>query len=354
MSEVKSLSRAVERMVSYESVSSVKNAPDETGSVNELLGGEELGGEERSTSFSLTKKLCRLAEKVMNGGSPVDASLADSEVRRLAEIDPLFRLKQDRWEDSTITQLRALADTPPKVADQPVSDGFFQDLQGMIDFIKNDYLAAYENMLGTYSAFYKEFNESIMAKMSEWIKGKNDGKDVEILVGKFFVALTWHMRTYSAAPKGVAYPPLEYGAKQVSEVQARNWAKAMGIPDKQVRKDSALGWVVMMDLSPLIVMRSSLIAVDPPDAFLDSAIPPASLEHILGLFDPSVSVWDSAKFQSWQTGFNSQESELKNQLQKFTTKYANANSYYENFNKILSAQLGQYSEMLKQMANAIG
>jgi len=109
-----------------------------------------------------------------------------------------------------------------------------------------------------------------------------------------------------------------------------------------------------MDLSPLIVMRSSLIAVDPPDAFLDSAIPPASLEHILGLFDPSVSVWDSAKFQSWQTGFNSQESELKNQLQKFTTKYANANSYYENFNKILSAQLGQYSEMLKQMANAIG
>lgn len=64
--------------------------------------------------------------------------------------------------------------------------------------------------------------------------------------------------------------------------------------------------------------------------------------------------WDTAKFQAWQTGFNSQEGDLKNQLQLFTTKYGSANSYHENFNKILSSQLSQYAEMLKAIASGIG
>jgi hypothetical protein len=64
--------------------------------------------------------------------------------------------------------------------------------------------------------------------------------------------------------------------------------------------------------------------------------------------------WDTAKFQAWQTGFNSLEGDLKNQLQLFTTKYGNANSYHENFNKILSSQLSQYAEMLKALASGIG
>ena len=62
--------------------------------------------------------------------------------------------------------------------------------------------------------------------------------------------------------------------------------------------------------------------------------------------------WDSAVFQAWQTGFNSLEGDLKNQLQVFSTKYGNANSYYENFNKILSSQLSQLAETLRAMAGA--
>lgn len=44
---------------------------------------------------------------------------------------------------------------------------------------------------------------------------------------------------------------------------------------------------------------------------------------------------------------------MKNQLQMFTTKYGNANSDHENFNKILSSQLSQYAEMLKTIVGGI-
>ncbi|MNL12862.1 Invasin IpaD [compost metagenome] len=62
-------------------------------------------------------------------------------------------------------------------------------------------------------------------------------------------------------------------------------------------------------------------------------------------------VWDTAKFQAWQTGFNSQEERMKNMLQSFTQKYSNANAYHDNFNKTLSSHLNQYADMLKAMLN---
>lgn len=102
----------------------------------------------------------------------------------------------------------------------------------------------------------------------------------------------------------------------------------MGLPDSCVRKFADGTYRVMMDLSPLQKM-------------IDAA--PSNAE-----------TWNSAKFQAWQTGFNSQEGDLKNQLQLFTTKYGSANSYHENFNKILSSQLSQYAEMLKAIASGIG
>jgi type III secretion system IpaD/SipD/SspD family effector len=199
------------------------------------------------------------------------------------------------------------------------SDDFFSDLLEMIKFIKDGYLGVYEDLITKYSAFFKEFNESIMSKMGGWIEGANDGKEVKIS-GDLRLALNALIQKYSGIPGGVLFT----GA---TEAEALKWAAAFG--SGTVRPDGNGGFVVMMDLSPLQAMS-------------DSLAPGGSLQ------------WDSAKFQAWQTGFNSQESELKNQLQVFTTKYGNANSYYENFNKILSSQLSQYADMLKAYLTGIG
>ncbi|PXX53994.1 invasin D [Pseudomonas sp. LAMO17WK12:I10] len=218
-----------------------------------------------------------------------------------------------------------LPTTPPEMnlqANAAGSDDFFAELIEMITFIREGYLGIYENLITKYSAFFKEFNEAVTSKMGGWITGANEGKDVKIDPG-FRIALQALIDKYSAMPQGILFPaPNADGSiTGVSREEALKWAATFGMDPSSVVQDASGKYVVMMDLSPIKAMRDSL--------------PTGDIQ------------WDSAKFQAWQTGFNSQESELKNQLQVFTTKYGNANSYYENFNKILSSQLSSFAEVLK-------
>jgi len=261
--------------------------------------------------------------------SQVQGHLLEAELRKLAALAQPDGPGIRQWKDETVRLLGDLPHAPEAVQDalKALSDNgdFFEQLMAMIGFIKGEYLAVYEALLAKYSDFYKEFNETIMAKMKDWIKGKSDGKEVEIS-SELRAALEALRDKYSQAPEGVLYPISDDGS--ATREDAQKWAKAMGLPDACVQPDGKGGYRVMMDLSPL-------------DTMIEAA--------------PKGTVtWDSAKFQAWQTGFNSQEGDLKNQLQLFTTKYGNANSYHENFNKILSSQLSQYAEMLKALASGIG
>ena len=260
--------------------------------------------------------------------SKVQCHLLEAELRKWAVLAQPASPDIHQWRNETLQKLRDLPHAPEAVRNAldatSGSADFFEQLLAMIGFIKGEYLAIYEALLAKYSDFYKEFNETIMAKMGDWIKGKSDGKEVEIS-GELSAALKALRSKYQQAPEGVLFP-VDGGS--ATEEEARKWAKAMGLPDSCVQPDGKGGYRVMMDLSPL----DAMIAAAPRGTV----------------------TWDTAKFQAWQTGFNSQEGDLKNQLQLFTTKYGNANSYHENFNKILSSQLSQYAEMLKALASGIG
>ncbi|MFK3816434.1 IpaD/SipD/SspD family type III secretion system needle tip protein [Pseudomonas sp. NPDC089407] len=268
-------------------------------------------------------------------GSPADpavgkiqARMLDAESCKWTALAQPFSPSMRQWKDETLKKLGDLPHAPEANRNAlnvlSGSADFFEQLLAMIGFIKGEYLAIYEALLTKYSAFYKEFNETIMAKMGDWIKGKSDGKEVEIS-GQLSAALEALRSKYQQAPEGVLFP-VDGGS--ATEAEARKWAKAMGVPDSCVQPDGKGGYRVMMDVSPL----DAMIAAAPKGTV----------------------TWDTAKFQAWQTGFNSQEGDLKNQLQLFTTKYGNANAYHENFNKILSSQLSQYAEMLKALASGIG
>jgi invasin D len=223
-------------------------------------------------------------------------------------------------------QVQALAEQPVSSdeAAARASGDFFDNLQGLIDLIGSDYLEVYEHLIKQYSDMFSDFNKEVMAKMSEWIKGVNDGKEVEFEAKKFVSALTALLDRYQTVPAGVAYPVAsEYGELPVvSKEDAAAWAKAMGLKPEQVQW-TGYGWVVMIDTAPLKNMWQSM----------------------MGQGDKIR--WDSAKFQAWQTGFNTQEAEMKNYLQVATSKYSNANAYHDNFIKIMSSQLSQFAEMLK-------
>ncbi|UVL76913.1 IpaD/SipD/SspD family type III secretion system needle tip protein [Pseudomonas putida] len=283
--------------------------------------------ERHAESLKAEQALQALLGKV--GASKVQGHLLEAELRKWASHPQPASANIQQWQAETLQKLSDLPHAPEAVRNVlNTSSGnadFFEQLLAMIGFIKGEYLAIYEALLTKYSAFYKEFNETIMAKMGDWIKGKSDGKEVEIS-GELHDALEALRRKYQQAPDGVLYPISDEGS--ATQEEARKWAKAMGLPESCVQPDGKGGYRVMMDLSPL----DAMIAAAPKGTV----------------------TWDTAKFQAWQTGFNSQEGDLKNQLQLFTTKYGNANAYHENFNKILSSQLSQYAEMLKAIASGIG
>ncbi|NUT77288.1 IpaD/SipD/SspD family type III secretion system needle tip protein [Pseudomonas sp. C1C7] len=206
------------------------------------------------------------------------------------------------------------------------SDDFFEKLLELIDLIKNGYLAGYEHIVAAYSDFFADFNKDITAKLKEWIQGANDGKEVKINAGEIRLALQALINKYSHPnPASVLFPAPGMGG--ASREEAEKWRQALGLPASCLKQNADGTYSVVMDLSPLTIMRDSL----PPNVFWIA--------------------WDTAKFQAWQTGFNAQEERMKNLLQSLTQKYSNANSYHDNFNKTLSSHLNQYADMLKAMLN---
>lgn len=254
------------------------------------------------------------------------AHLLEAGLREFAVLGLVETRDVRMFEGQTLAQLRTLETPAPltqEVLNQPNSSSdFFDQLLAMIGQIRGEYLAVYEALLEKYSNFYSEFNEKIMAKMGEWIGGRDEGKKVWVSA-HINMELKKLLDKYERHPDGTLYPlpDKDNNYPVTSEADALKWAKAMGLKESAVVAVPGGGYRVQMDLSALTAMHKS--APNPQ------------------------AEWDSAKFQAWQTGFNSQEGELKNQLQVFTTKYGNANSYHENFNKILSSQLSQYAEMLK-------
>ncbi|MGY2259653.1 IpaD/SipD/SspD family type III secretion system needle tip protein [Pseudomonas sp. SDO55104_S430] len=206
------------------------------------------------------------------------------------------------------------------------SDDFFEKLLELIDLIKNGYLAGYEHIIAKYSDFFADFNKDITAKLKEWIQGANDGKEVKINAGEIRLALQALINKYSHPnPASVLFPAPGMGG--ATREEAEKWRQALGLPASCLKQNADGTYSVVMDLSPLTIMRDSL----PPNVFWIT--------------------WDTAKFQAWQTGFNAQEERMKNLLQSLTQKYSNANSYHDNFNKTLSSHLNQYADMLKAMLN---
>jgi invasin D len=251
---------------------------------------------------------------------------AEAQPGRALSLSPPESSEVEALQGKMRRQLQALADQPvsSEAAAARASGDFFDSLKGLIDLIGSDYLEVYERLIKQYSDMFSDFNKEVMAKMGEWTKGVNDGKEVEFNSKAFVAALSSLLIKYQSAPTSVVFPVPDAAGSipVVTKEDAAAWAKAMGLKPDQVRQYGA-GWVVVIDVAPLQEMWKSM------------------QQH-----GDSVR-WDSAKFQAWQTGFNTQEAEMKNYLQVATSKYSNANAYHDNFIKIMSSQLSQFAEMLK-------
>lgn len=202
------------------------------------------------------------------------------------------------------------------------ADEFFEKLIDLIGLIKDGYLGPYTHILDSYQKFFAAFTSKITSQMHLWINGTNEGKEVQIFGQLFHSAFNELIHEFSL-PQSAAVLFPQPGRPAASLQDAQKWQAALGLPASAVTPLPTGGYGVVMDLTPIEVLKAGT---------------PSSVE-----------VWDTAKFQAWQSGFNAQEERMKNQLQSFTQKFSNANSYHDNFNKTLSAHLSQYADMLKHM-----
>ncbi|WP_419735399.1 IpaD/SipD/SspD family type III secretion system needle tip protein [Pseudomonas sp. COR18] len=201
----------------------------------------------------------------------------------------------------------------------PQAPTFFDKLIELINLIGERYLNIYKGIVDKFSAFFDAFNSQITSKLQQWMEAVNEGKDIELDVGELKKALE------------ALLAELDDELFKGSKEDAAKWCEALGLPASCLRDNGDGTWSVLIDRSPLTQMLEDLDALEVGE-------------------DGKV-VLDSASFQAWQTGFNAQTERLKNKLQELTQKYSSANSTYDNFIKVLSNHINQFTEMLKGMTH---
>ncbi|NWE50246.1 IpaD/SipD/SspD family type III secretion system needle tip protein [Pseudomonas gingeri] len=303
--------------------------------VEELINArDEEEREFRRYKYDLTlKDLGELARRKEQGQIRAWHELSE-QIAGLTLSDEL-----QQWQEQTLTELTEQLDAVPEIRGQGTQrtqgiPDFFDKLIELIGLIGSGYLSVYEHIVATYSEFFKAFNEQITSKLHEWIKGANEGKDVELNVDELRKALDDLKQQFGQAPAGVLFPvPAAPGAppNTASQEEAQRWIDAMGSGRLVDNGDGT--YSVMIDLSALDSMIKRLDDI-PAGEITDGRV-----------------TWNSAQFQAWQTGFNAQGEQFKNELQKLTQKYSSANSTHDNFIKTLSSHLSQFTDMLKAMLN---
>ncbi|RWU17999.1 IpaD/SipD/SspD family type III secretion system needle tip protein [Pseudomonas alkylphenolica] len=232
----------------------------------------------------------------------------------------LAALAQEQFElTSQPRPEHSLSGLPPVV--QSV-DGFFEKLTELIGLIKEKYLSQYTHILESYQKFFAAFTSRITADMQWWIGSADEGKKVTIRGDTFHREFDKLIRDFSL-PNAAAVLFPEPGHPEATLEDAQKWQAALGLPASSVKQLPTGGYGVVIDLAPIRSMKAGT---------------PSNYQ-----------VWDTAKFQAWQHGFNAQEEAMKNQLQAFTQKFSNANSYHDNFNRTLSAHMKEFADLLKHM-----
>ncbi|KPA96202.1 Invasion plasmid antigen IpaD [Pseudomonas asplenii] len=220
----------------------------------------------------------------------------------------------DELGDELPDEIRAPGEKP-----LPQAPTFFDKLIELINLIGERYLNIYKDIVDKFSAFFDAFNSQITSKLQQWMEAVNEGKDIELDVGELKKALE------------ALLAELDDELFKGSKEDAAKWCEALGLPASCLRDNGDGTWSVLIDRSPLTQMIEDLDALEVGE-------------------DGKV-VLDSASFQAWQTGFNAQTERLKNKLQELTQKYSSANSTYDNFIKVLSNHINQFTEMLKGMTH---
>ncbi|MFQ6283733.1 IpaD/SipD/SspD family type III secretion system needle tip protein [Yersinia enterocolitica] len=214
-----------------------------------------------------------------------------------------------------------------------ISDrGLCDKIRDLMNDVKDDYLSVFESAVEVQMTFWREFTET-QAMLAKYTSAS--GSDIKIEVKQLRDELNKYIS--NIAEKYVIYPNREDLWWHVTQEDAIKWAKALGIPESNVRfmthyilQDGFLYKVerfgVTVDIEPLEKMLSDLNALTSGDSI----------------------TMNPAKYQAWLTGFNAHVENIKTSCQTITTKYSSANSLYDSLIKLLTSTITTMTESAKE------
>ena len=185
--------------------------------------------------------------------------------------------------------------------------------------IKGDYVDFYADLMQKYTEMYEAYNTHVQGAASKAVSTGDDGNNVKF--------------DTSVMKKG--YDDFRNEVNGIDLGSVKNWDKMT--PEERKSMETTLAPAFKVNGSGKIEFNLDQYNAAP--------------NYPSGISGGKVS---TASYQAWLASFNAGGSALQSNMQAFAQRYSQANSTFDNLNKVLSGAIASLAESAKDVLKALG
>ncbi|OFC48181.1 IpaD/SipD/SspD family type III secretion system needle tip protein [Aeromonas hydrophila] len=185
--------------------------------------------------------------------------------------------------------------------------------------IKGDYVDFYADLMQKYTEMYEAYNTHVQGAASKAVSTGDDGNNVKF--------------DTSVMKKG--YDDFMKEVNGIDLGSVKNWDKMT--PEERKSMETTLAPAFKVNNSGEIKFNLDQYSSAP--------------NYPSGISGGKVS---TASYQAWLASFNAGGSALQSNMQAFAQRYIQANSTFDNLNKVLSGAIASLAESAKDVLKALG
>lgn len=266
------------------------------------VGGMVSSQEQRAKSS--TPALTDIQREVVTNRIKANYSLSQFSAEKLrAAQEPSPELKSNDDEISTHTSYAEL----------------WARMALAIKKIKDDYVDFYADLMQKYTEMYEAYNKYVQGAASKAVSAGDDGNNVKF--------------DSSVMKKG--YDDFMSEVNGIDLGSVKDWDKMT--PEERKSMETTLAPAFKVNDSGKIEFNLDQYSATP--------------DCPSGISGGKVS---TASYQAWLASFNANGSALQSNMQAFAQRYSQANSTFDNLNKVLSGAIASLAESAKDVLKALG
>lgn len=189
--------------------------------------------------------------------------------------------------------------------------------------IKADYVDFYAELMHKYTEMYESFNENVQAASSKAVSSGDDGNNVKFDTASMDKGYNIFQNDVTKLNDALGRVP---GWEQMDQ-EAKNSMVATLEPAYKIDKEGKISF-----------------NLDQYNSVKDNHPYPS------GIKNGQIS---TASYQAWLATFNAAGNALQNNMQSFAQRYSQANSTFDNINKVLSGAISAMSDSAKEVLRAL-